>query len=156
YRDQDMRRILRPLAHLAEKHAVAVIVIRHPTKAQHPNAIYRGGGTVGIIGAARVGLFAGRDPDDASGQRRILAVAKNNLAPLSPSLTYHVEGADNGSSRIVWGGESSLSANALAMTEQPLSDGERTALDEAKEVLRTILADGPVRSKDAERLALDA
>ena len=39
---------------------------------------------IGIIGAARSGLLAARDPDDET--RRVLAVTKANLAERAPSL----------------------------------------------------------------------
>ena len=53
YRDQDVRRALAPLARLAEETNVAMVVIRHITKGQGQKAMYRGGGSIGIAGAAR-------------------------------------------------------------------------------------------------------
>lgn len=84
HRDQDIRRSLAPLASLAAETGVAVLVIRHLNKTEGKNALYRGGGSIGIIGAARSGLLVAKDPDDPDGERRILVPTKSNLAKLPP------------------------------------------------------------------------
>src|SRR3954462_8930130 len=66
-RDQDARQALAPLAVLADKVGVAVVVVRHLTKTGGENALYRGGGSIGIIGTARSGLLAATDPEDPAG-----------------------------------------------------------------------------------------
>jgi RecA-family ATPase len=86
YRDQDVRRGLAPLKDLAEETGAAIVLVRHLNKNQGGSAIYRGGGSIGIVGAARVGLLVAKDPDDA--QRRVLAVTKNNLPKEMPSLAF--------------------------------------------------------------------
>jgi RecA-family ATPase len=90
YRDQDARRALAPLALLADKVGVAIVVVRHLTKSGGANALYRGGGSIGIIGTARSGLLAAADPEDPAGERRVLAVTKGNLAGTVPALGYRL------------------------------------------------------------------
>jgi len=148
YRDQDMRVILAPLARLAERYHVAIVVIRHLTKGQNANVLYRGGGTIGIIGAVRAALMVGNDPDGPEGPRRILAVAKSNLARIPPAMAYHMEEAENGTARIVWEGTTHHTAAAITATLQA-DDGELSALAEATGILRTILADGPMPARVA-------
>jgi AAA domain len=153
WRDQDVRRALAPLARLAERTGCAIVAIRHLNKSAGSHALYRGGGSIGIIGAARVALLVAQDPDDP--ERRILATVKNNLAPHPPSLAFRLLGDErHGAARIEWLGESKLGASALLA--MPADEDERGALDEACEVLRTILADGPVPAKEAEREAYAA
>jgi hypothetical protein len=152
YRDQDVRGVLAPLARLAERHGVAIVLIRHLSKGAQSNVLYRGGGSIGIIGAVRVALMVGHDPDDPEGPRRILAVAKSNLAAFPPALAYHIEQMDNGASRIVWEGATHHTAAAITATMQQ-GDGERSALDEAMDVLRTILADGRVPADEVKQQA---
>jgi hypothetical protein len=65
WRDQDVRAALAPLARLAERTGVAVVILRHLTKGGSTNALYRGGGSIGIIGAARSGLLVARAPNPA-------------------------------------------------------------------------------------------
>ena len=78
HRDQDIRRALAPLAGLAERTGACVLVVRHLNKAPGNNPLYRGGGSIGIIGAARMAFVVGKDPQDEN--RRVLASTKNNLA----------------------------------------------------------------------------
>ena len=110
WRDQDVRRALSPLAKMAEEIGVAVVIVRHLNKTSSSNSIYRGGGSIGIIGAARSALLIAKDPENEN--RRILAGIKSNLAPLPSSLSYMIENID-GIPKIVWGGVSSHTADAL-------------------------------------------
>jgi hypothetical protein len=153
WRDQDVRRALAPLSRLAERTGCAVVAVRHLNKTAGSHALYRGGGSIGIIGAARVGLLVAADPDDPD--RRILATAKNNLAAHPPSLAFRlVDDPNTGTARIEWLGESTHGASALLAI--PSDDEERGALDEAADVLRTILAGGSVAARDVKREAEQA
>ena len=140
YRDQDVRRVLTPLSQLAQRTGAAIVVVRHPNKMVGQSALHRGGGSIGIIGAARSGLLVAPDPHDPEGPRRILAAVKNNLAPPAPSLAYHIEGEKDGAGRIVWEGVASFSANQLIAP--PLDGEESSMLTEAMDFLRGALADG--------------
>jgi AAA domain len=118
HRDQDVRRVLFRLKVMAEETGCAVVCVRHLNKAPGTNPLYRGGGSIGIIGAARSGLLVGVDPDDED--RRILAVSKSNLAAKAPSLAYRVLGATfrHGDEqiptvRIAWDGASEHTAEDL-------------------------------------------
>ena len=61
-RDQDVRRALFRLARLAERLGCAVVCLRHLNKTHGDKAIYRGGGSIGIIGAGAVGSAGGARP----------------------------------------------------------------------------------------------
>lgn len=143
WRDQDVRRLLAPLAALAEESGAAIVLIRHLRKAADANPLYRGGGSIGIIGAARSGLLVARDPDDP--ERRVLAATKANLAKEAPSLSYRMVEI-NGAVKIEWLGESHHAAAALLAV--PPSNETRNAMGEAADWLRSRLADGPVAAQD--------
>src|SRR5262249_4495447 len=113
YRDQDMRRILAPITRLAERTGAAIVTVRHFAKGQTANVLYRGGGSIGIIGAARVGLVVAPDPEDIEGPRRILAVAKSNAGMKPPALAFHMEQANNGVASVAWEGVTAHTASAL-------------------------------------------
>ena len=148
-RDQDVRRALAPLKGMAERTGVAVVAIRHLNKTAGSNALYRGGGSIGIIGAARCGLLFARDPDDET--RCLVATSKSNLATMAPTLAYRLEGVPGeDAARVVWEGTSGHGAAALLAT--PDDDGDRDALDDAKDFLLDILREGgrtPVKAIQA-------
>ena len=58
YRDQDVRSIFAPLSRIAADTGCTILVLRHLNNAKGGNPPYRGGGSIAIVGAARVGLLA--------------------------------------------------------------------------------------------------
>ncbi len=146
-RDQDVRRVLFRLKLMAEKTGCAVVCVRHLNKTPGASALYRGGGSIGIIGAARTGLLVGVDPDDE--QRRVLAVAKSNLAAKPESLAYRIVGDElYDTAKVVWDGTSGHSAEQLL--GRPL--GRAAPKREAAEAyLLDALGDGKPRSTDLLR-----
>jgi hypothetical protein len=82
-------------------------VLRHLNKTAGGPAIYRGGGSIGIVGAVRSALIVGLDPGNA--HRRVLAVLKCNLAARATSLAYTLESVGQDVARVAWVGETDLS-----------------------------------------------
>lgn len=151
HKDQDVRRALAPLARLADTTGVAVVVVRHLNKGTHSNPLYRGGASIGIIGAARLAYLVAKDPQDE--ERRVLAATKSNLARPPESFLFAVEGASNGAARVGWLGRSEASARDLLSSPQ---DRDRSdARDEAVEFLTTLLTGGPVSAREAKDEARD-
>ena len=148
YRDQDMRAVLAPLARLADRTGAAMVVIRHFNKGQAANVLYRGGGSIGIIGAARVGLVIAPDPDELDSPRRVMAVAKSNLAVKPPAMAYRLVQAANGVAYAVW--EGATHHTAAMLTNAPPDDEERNAQTDAASVLREILAGGALPADDVK------
>ena len=142
-RDQDVRRALHKLARLAARRSCAVVCLRHLTKVGGDKAIYRGGGSIGIVAAARAGLLAAADPDDATS--RVLAATKCNLGLPPQPLRFRLESHD-GACRITWYGEADYTADDLVrrLSRRELAERaeERTRLQEAVDFLRELLADG--------------
>ena len=134
---------------MAERTGAAVLVVRHLNKASGSNVLYRGGGSIGIVGAARSGLVVGQHPEDE--ELRVLAGQKSNLSEPPDSLAYRVVQAPNGAARVEWAGRSEHKAAALLA--MPADEEDRSALAEAKEFLRDVLRDGPVWSKQVKKEA---
>ena len=86
--DQSIRRALRPLSELADKHRCAVILVRHMNKNASLRSMYRGGGSIGFNAACRSSWLFTDDPQDRS--RLLLAQIKNNLADPQPTLAYRI------------------------------------------------------------------
>jgi hypothetical protein len=139
YRDQDVRRSLAPLASLARELEIAILLIRHLNKNGASNPIYRGGGSIGIIGAARSGLLVTKDPDDES--KFILSVTKTNIAKMPPSLSYSVKANPAEIPFIVWHGVSQHTAASI-LSEQAGGNEERSAVKDAEGFLEEYLMTG--------------
>jgi len=141
--DASVRRALVGLARLADELGVAVGAIRHLTKGGGDNPKYRGGGSIAFIAAARSGMLVAEDPD-VPDTRRVLAMTKSNLCAPPPSLAFRAEPVmtDGGvrSIRVAWEGESDHAAADLLGR---LSGEERTARQEAADILREELRGGP-------------
>jgi hypothetical protein len=61
HRDQGVRRVLASLAYMASRTGAAVVIVRHMNK-DTGSALYRGSGSIGIVGGARAGLLVAPDP----------------------------------------------------------------------------------------------
>lgn len=143
-RDSALRNVLTPLAALAEKYKVAVVVIRHLTKGSRERAIYRGQGSIAYVAAARTALLVAKNPNDES--ERVIVCIKNNLAEHPTAMAFEIT---NGAFR--WKGESKLTAEDLLAT--PSGSGGASAVDEAQEFLREALVDGSRSVKEVEKEA---
>lgn len=142
FRDQDIRRALFPISTMAERLGIAVLIVRHLNKAGGRPAIYRGGGSIGIIGAARSGLLIARDPEKAGDQdARVLSVVKCNLAKQAPSVRLRVVQSETGTGCIEWGESCAITADQLVSEPEPQKRGGK--LDAAKEFLLDSLKGGP-------------
>jgi hypothetical protein len=150
HRDSEMRSALAPLIIMCEAMGVALLVLRHLNKnANGGAAMYRGGGTIGIIGAARCAFIASRDPEEE--KKYVFAPNKINLCDHPSALAYHLEGVSIGisgdvgvvaTSRVVWDGTVDISADALvAPTEVRESSSQ---LEDAKSFLIEELRGGPM------------
>jgi hypothetical protein len=129
------------------------VIVRHLNKSGGPQAIYRGGGSIGIIGAARCGLLVATDPDDDG--RRIVAVTKSNLAAMPEALAYRLVSDDErGCARVVWEGVTSHTADSLLSV--PRDDDERTERDDAADWLKDTLAQEGLPAKKVLSLAREA
>jgi hypothetical protein len=152
HRDQDIRTVLSGLSALAERTGCCILLLRHLNKATGGNPLYRGGGSIGIVGAARAAMLAAADPDDDT--RRVLAVTKANLAEEPPALGYRLTNSpEHGCARVEWlGATGHLPADLLGRRED---DDDRSDRDEAAEWLTAYLDDhdGQVSAGDAIKAA---
>jgi hypothetical protein len=142
--DQSVRRALFPLARLADKHACAVLLVRHLNKRGGSRSVYRGGGSIGYLGACRSGWLIARDP--LQPERCVLAQVKNNLAPAQPSLAYRVTPHEPGPPTLSWVGPTAWTADQLLAGSA--GTVHATQRDRAHDFLTTFLADGPRTSRE--------
>jgi hypothetical protein len=144
HRDQDVRRCLHQLKLLAERTLSALLIIRHLNKLLAGPALYRGGGSIGIIGAVRAALIVGRNPADPT--QSVLAPVKCNLARMPPALLYGHEPVGPDVSRIGWVGETDLTADDILIHP---GGSKQSAGDQCTEAVRRLLPPGS-RMESAE------
>lgn len=146
HRDQDVRRALSQMAEVADRTGACLMALRHLRKSRG-SALHSGSGSIAIVGQARAGLVAAHDPEDETGGRRVLAVAKSNLAPMPPALAYAlVSDDDRGCGRIEWGGAVAYTADSLLAAPEP---GDQHENSDAAQVLAQVLKAGPLWAKQA-------
>jgi hypothetical protein len=148
--DASVRQALLPLAQLAARHDCAMILVRHLNKSGRGRALYRGGGSVGLVAVCRSAWLIACDP--LNHKRRVLAQVKNNLARPQPSLVYEVEAPTVGPATVSWLGTTPATADELlAATE--LAGPTLSARQRAHEFLLDVLQEGPMLSREIWPLA---
>lgn len=151
HKNAEVRALLSPLSDLAGQYTAAVVCVSHLNKSAGGEALLRVMGSVGFVAAARAAFVVAKDPDNDT--RRLFLPLKNNIGNDTSGLAFTVQPAQINSaageidtSCVVWEAESVL-VSADSALSQSLDQEERGDLDEAKDFLRGILADGPVSSK---------
>ncbi|MDB4306322.1 AAA family ATPase, partial [bacterium] len=138
YNDGDVRRGLTPVRRLCEDLNLALIGIRHPTKATSGTAMYRGGGSVAFVAVSRAAFFIAPDPTDS--RIRVIANTKCNLGPKPESMAYRLDAVrdlkdvpggddDFGVCRIDWLGHIDRTAQELADSSETLSPEQHGILE---------------------------
>ncbi len=139
--DAEVRKCLSVVSAVAERTGATFLLVRHLNKKAGLSAMYRGGGSIGITGAARAVFVVGADPEDPD--RRVLAPVKCNLGPEPPSLAFRIESVGV-TSRVVWGEACGLTAGEL-LAGPPKATGQQ---ERAEEIIAQELAKGPRGSNE--------
>lgn len=153
----EVRSLLAPLAKLAEKHSVAIICISHLNKSASNDALSRVTGSISFVAAARAAYLIAKDKNDS--KKRLFLPIKNNLGNDQSGLAFTIESCllANGieTSRIAWLSEriATTACEALMVTNE--TEGQ-DAIEEAKEFLKTVLANTSLSVKEIQKEADDA
>jgi hypothetical protein len=146
HKDQDVRRCLHRLKLLAQRTGVAILVIRHLNKLTGGPALYRGGGSIGILGAVRSALIVGCDPNNP--ETKVLASNKSNLGLSPKSLSYTLESVSKDIARIAWGGEVDLGPDDIL--NRPQGRYKMATWEQCVETVKEILDGGRLDSEQLE------
>jgi hypothetical protein len=145
--EKAIRSAFRPLRKLAADLQLAVILVRHFTKAG-TNPLYRGLGGVAVINSARAALVVGHDPSSDDPYRHVLAVNRCNL-PRTREVSLSYSTVKQGDAIVIeWLGESRYSADDMVAAAQ--SPDAHSQLEEACYILYSILVahEGPMPATD--------
>jgi hypothetical protein len=144
----DVRAILSGVSQLASDFEMAVLLIRHWTKGDRGKAIYRGSGSIDIIGLARSAIAVAPYPDDPS--LRVMVHVKHNLSSAGASLLFKFINKVGAAMPVLsWKGEVSITADEL----QGSISGDPKALDAAAELIREQIEGGEFRAKAIKEIA---
>jgi hypothetical protein len=148
--NKDVRKCLTPLELIAQRTGASIIVVRHLNKGGGTNALYRGGGSIGIIATARLGLLLAEDPRDR--EIKCLARAKGNLGREPRTLQFRlVDVPGDEVAKVEWlPGFSDLTADELLMGKA-VGVEQMDKWDEATEWVKDYLKSGPMPSKHLAR-----
>ena len=147
HRDNEIRAVLTPLAELARRRKVAVLVVMHRRKSTgEGGADETAMGSRGFTGIARSVWHVTRDANDK--KRRLFLPGKQNLAEELPGLAFRIAGEPP---RVEWEREpvNMTADEGLEAERQASRPGpEADALEDAKAFLLAALSAGPRLAKD--------
>jgi hypothetical protein len=144
-----VRSVLAALAELAGRFDVTILLVRHLAKRSGRKALHGGLGAVGIVGAARAGLLAARDPTDPG--RFVLTAMNSNLVPHASTLGYRVV-SGSCAAVIEWQGAADVTAEEAALGVKQEPGGVLHAM----QWLARVLSSGEVLVSEVLRQAKEA
>lgn len=158
HRNAEVRALLAPLAEVAARCSVSMILVSHLNKGAAPEALMRVTGSLAFVAAARSAYLIAADPDDRG--RRLLLPLKNNLAPDQSGLAFRIEGVTLDSprgpvetSRVMWEpAPVTATADEVLRPQAPAVD---SSLREVSDWLRAALRD-PMPAAEVFRQAREA
>ncbi len=157
YKDQDVRAILAPLEAIAEETGTSIIIVAHLNKKEDAGTLYRVGGSIGFIGAARSVLAVSHTPRK---DFRVIYSLKSNLAAKPKALGYDTYEIKKKRKKAEdWLGEEIITSSTVRWRGEVDFDpsqgtgfsDESKAETEAEQFLQQILADSEVSTDDIFR-----
>ena len=138
HKDASVRRALQPLVEMARATRVTVVLLRHLRKERAGKAIYQGGGSIGIAGAARAVHAIGYHPENL--EVRVLAAVKVNIESRPKSISFRLTSHDSlPCASVTWGETVEVSADDL-LSIVPLNPD--TQLGSCRQAIRELLPMG--------------
>lgn len=173
HRDASVRRALAPLAALADRLDLVVLVVAHLTKDESSKLVNRVSGAGAFVNAARSMFVLAPSPDDPDGDQgseRVLVHVRSNWGRLAPTLAARVESRevalDDGSTASVGYlallGESTISVddlqrghdeNAGGDVEEAIGAALLSGQRPSSEVKAQVVAETGCGKRTAERAA---
>lgn len=135
--NSDIRGVLAPLADMASKYDVAIILVTHLNKSKDQDLMARVIGSMGMIAAARAGYVVSKDEVDPD--IRYFLPIKNNIGNDSDGFAFHIEGVTLSqgieTSRVCW-------HEGVVNAHKVLNPEKKTQTNGAQAFLLEILSSG--------------
>lgn len=155
HKNAEIRALLAPLSDMAAKHGAAVVCVSHLNKGGNSDALMRVTGSLAFVAASRAAFVVAKDQDNDA--RRLLLPLKNNIGNDQTGLAFTIHSAQVESaaglidtSYVAWEPDGVTVTADEAMAQHGDLE-ERDAVKDAKDFLKGLLADGPVRSKQIKQ-----
>lgn len=148
-RGNDIRRVLGPLAELADSSGAAVVAVAHLNKTPNTNALFRVCGSIAYTTIARAAWLVAEDKGEP--QRRLFLKLKFNLSQAEPNLAFTINHG-----QVNWcDGYVEQTADEV-MGEQPKNADEAPSkIAEAVEFLNEALAGGAMKATEIQKGAVE-
>jgi hypothetical protein len=158
----EVRSTLIPLIEMLKQfHVSSVGVLHFNKKIDIDNPVLRVADSIAFTAMSRHTFVVTDDPENG---RRLLIKGKNNLAPDTKALSYHIElnhgghdhrdGSEIRAPRVIWGYEHVEISAVQAMQAENSGAAAHNPRKEAKEfILQTLADNGPTLAKDLDEAA---
>lgn len=141
HKNADVRGLLAPLAEMAERLKVAVVLVAHLNKNVGGKFAYRLSGSMAYVAAARTVWLVDQDPNRP--ERRLMLQIKNNIAAAYSGLAFGiVKGA------LRWEPEPVELTADQSFAAEGSDPGREDEPDEVVDFLNEFLSDGPKPSTE--------
>jgi putative DNA primase/helicase len=159
HKNAELRSVLEPLGKMAARQHITVVANTHLSKATGGNANSRVIGSVAFVNHARAAFIVTTDPDDRD--KRLFLPSKTNLGKQRNGLAYRIAdmALPGPSGSVIWvpyvkwedapvaiSADEAIAANARRV-------GDKNAVEEAKQFLIGLLADGAIPQKQIKDAA---
>lgn len=156
HKNAELRSVLEPLGEMAARRHITVIGSTHLNKSIGGSANSRFLGSVAFINHARAAFIVTKDAEDET--RRLLVPSKTNLGKTRGGLAYRIADTVVGDGLAIWAPYVRWDGLVEINADQALnaSQGDKTMTDEARELIRAELSDGPKAASAMRKAATDA
>jgi RecA-family ATPase len=144
FKDTDVRgKVIAPLFALADKYKIGILLIAHMTKDESKKAIYRLGGSIGLLAGARCVWIVLQNTSDKNGEWRKLACIKMNIAKKpTKAMSFQIYEPRPDEPTL------SFSDNLVDCDIENELSGKQRKIDLAKDFLRDFLKYGKRKSEE--------
>ena len=152
FKDNEVRAVLSPLAQIARKMNIAVVMVAHNRKGSSEFADDTVMGSRAFTGIARIVWHVSKSKDDKD--QRLFLPGKNNLAKEDGGLSFRIDGSP---ARLVWDeNKMDMTADDVARTDNSPEES-KSEFNEAEVWLRNRLESGlPVSVNEIKQEVKDA
>jgi hypothetical protein len=92
YNDSELRSLLGPMAELAARRQVTILLVKHLVKGATSRAVHKVGGSAGYVNTVRAAFVVAPDREDAD--KKLFLPLKFNLGPRPAGLAYRMRPLD--------------------------------------------------------------